>query len=348
MQSSLRDVVPPCHAEMVGGLFLRQHAAATVAVAGMVQLLLASGGLFATFGPPDWPHQAPWMMLLPIGYLIAARLWRGHTPERPLGWVAQAVAAVILVPVLAIGLGHVELLVRPAERLTENLLLGLVFVEAAAFYAMAAIFRRRGVNIYFAAASACGALWQFLGYWGIPSPYYAMLYAGLGVAVLVVCRVLGINQVAVYRPTGERRWPPAAEGWLLFRWEMGSSRSRCWRPSSKDSPAADPRPADRVAIVGPRADHAGRSGGNLPGPQGHLAAALSHGIHRPGRNHLRHAGRLARPEALAEGRNLLRLGRAGADRGQLRRPLPRDCRQPRRAGDPRHVGWGASWPRFRS
>ena len=43
---------------------------------------------------------------------------------------------------------------------TDNLILGLVFAEAAVFYVLAAIFRRRSANVYFATwrrAVHCGS-----------------------------------------------------------------------------------------------------------------------------------------------------------------------------------------------
>ena len=38
----------------------------------------------------------PVLMLLPIAYLIAARLYRGHTPENPLIWVAHSATGVMI------------------------------------------------------------------------------------------------------------------------------------------------------------------------------------------------------------------------------------------------------------
>ena len=58
---------------------------------------------------------------------------------------------------------------------------------------------RPGVNLALAAAAACGALWEFLGYFEIPAAYHTMIYAVLGVAVLAVSRFLGIEQVVVDR-----------------------------------------------------------------------------------------------------------------------------------------------------
>jgi hypothetical protein len=36
------------------------------------------------------------MMLLPLAYLVAARLYRGRTAEAPLGWVAQVATAMVM------------------------------------------------------------------------------------------------------------------------------------------------------------------------------------------------------------------------------------------------------------
>ncbi len=191
--------------------FFGSAAAALVAVAGLLRV--------PPFGLETWIQQAPWLMLLPIAYLVAARLWRGHSPERPLGWVAQAATAVILIGVLVASLHHETLrafvhpsakvqiaahVAQPGQQVLFNptLIWGLVFAEAAVFYALAAIFRRRSVNLYFATAAACGALWQLLGFWNVPPVYHTMLFAVLGVALLAVCRVMGIEQIAVYRPTG--------------------------------------------------------------------------------------------------------------------------------------------------
>ena len=140
-------------------------------------------------------------MALPITYLVAGRLWRGHSPERPLTWVAQAATVVILIGVLAasIEVGGIETALSPRTGERANLLYGLVFVEVAAFYVLASIFGGPGLNLRFAATAACGALWEFLGYFEVPAAYHTMIYAVLGVAVLAVSRALGIEQVVVDR-----------------------------------------------------------------------------------------------------------------------------------------------------
>ena len=185
-------------------------------------LLIAAAGLLRVLELQAWTQQAPLLMLIPIAYLVAARLWRGHTVELPLGWVAHAAAGVILFHVLVASLQIVEAVLSPLKESLDNLLLGLVFAEAAVFYTLATIFRRRSVNIYFAALAACGAVWQFLGYFGVPGPYYTMLYALLGIACLVLSRALGIERVHVYNAgTGLKSFATRGRGLAPF--QMGNA-----------------------------------------------------------------------------------------------------------------------------
>ena len=111
--------------------------------------------------------------------------------------------------------------------LRSSLMLGLVFTEAAAFYFLAGLFRARTGNFYLAAAAACGALWQFLGYYGIDERYYTMLYAGLGVACLVASRALGLEQIAVYRLNNVKTWVPRGRGLHVFQCGNGILSVAC-------------------------------------------------------------------------------------------------------------------------
>jgi hypothetical protein len=189
-------------------------------------LLVAAAGLLRVMGYTLWSEQAPWMMLIPIGYLIGSRLWRGHSAERPLYWVAQAATIVILWHVFAATLQDLQSF-APMAGMRSSLMLGLVFTEAAAFYFLAGYFRRRTANFYLAAAAACGALWQFLGYYGIEERYYTMLYAGLGVACLIASRVLGLEQVAVYRLSNVKSWVTRGRGQHVFQCGNGILSVAC-------------------------------------------------------------------------------------------------------------------------
>ena len=125
--------------------------------ASAAALLIAAAGLLRMLNLTEWTQQAPWLMLVPIAYLLAARLWRGSAVERPLGWVAHTAAAVILFHVLVGCLEIGKEAVWPLQESRDNLILGLVFAEATVFYILAAIFRRRSANVYFATLAACGA-----------------------------------------------------------------------------------------------------------------------------------------------------------------------------------------------
>jgi hypothetical protein len=115
----------------------------------------------------------------------------------------------------------------PMDGLRSSLMLGLVFTEVAAFYFLAGIFRARTGNFYLAAAAACGALWQFLGYYGIDERYYTMLYAGLGLACLVASRALGLERVAVYRLNSLKTWVPRGRGLHVFQCGNGILSVAC-------------------------------------------------------------------------------------------------------------------------
>src|SRR5262249_40100830 len=95
-------------------------------------LLVAAAALLRVLGVVTWSEQAPWMMLIPIGYLIGSRAWRGHSAERPLYWVAQVATIVILFHVFGATLQNLRSFVPMAEQ-RSSLLLGLVFVEATTF-----------------------------------------------------------------------------------------------------------------------------------------------------------------------------------------------------------------------
>ncbi len=190
--------------------------------ASAAALLLAAAGMLRVCHLIAWTQQAPWLMFIPIAYIVAARLWRGTSVERPLGWVAHTAAAVILVHVLISSLEMVGQVLQPLQRSGDNLILGLVFAEAAVFYILAALFRRRSANVYFATAAACGALWQILGYWAVPGPYYTMLYAALGIASLSLSRIMGIERIPAYEATaGAKRLVTRGRGMAAF--QMGNT-----------------------------------------------------------------------------------------------------------------------------
>jgi hypothetical protein len=154
--------------------------------------LLGATALLAALGLNTWQQHAPWLMLLPIAYLIAAHLYRGHTAEQPLVWISHAATAVMLVTSLASSLEGFTLVThRPL-----NLVLALFFAEAAVFYGLATALRRHAATIHLTAAMACGALWQLLNYLGVESEYYTLTFALVGLGLLLAYRFAVVERFA--------------------------------------------------------------------------------------------------------------------------------------------------------
>ncbi|HEV3258957.1 MAG TPA: hypothetical protein VG013_18950 [Gemmataceae bacterium] len=151
--------------------------------------LVGAAGLFSVLGLKAWPELAPAVMLIPILYMIAARLYRGHTSEDPLAWVGHTATAVMLVAVVAAALHLTPEHVYPVTGERVNLLLALFFAEASVFYALAAAFRKQGFNIYLCTAMACGAVWQLLHYGNVDAEYYTLTFALLGMLLLIAYRL---------------------------------------------------------------------------------------------------------------------------------------------------------------
>lgn len=153
--------VTVCH--QISALLCRRtspHASTTYFLGSAAAVLVAAAGALRMIGLIEWTEQAPWLMSLPMVFLIASRIWRGHSTEQPLARVAYAATALIWLAGLWAALESTDLepVFHPRHGEWANVLLGIVFAEAAVFYAVAAAFRRRGRALYLAAAAACGSL----------------------------------------------------------------------------------------------------------------------------------------------------------------------------------------------
>ncbi|MBI3861549.1 MAG: hypothetical protein HY290_06610 [Planctomycetia bacterium] len=182
-------------------------------------LIVAAAGLLRQLDVLDGPTQAVFLMVIPLAYLIAARLWRGHSPERPLMWVSHAATGVVLAHVVLASVHLLgESLLQSVKGHRDNLMLGFVFAEAAVFYTLAGIFRKRSANVYLAAAAGCAALWQFIKYGDlIDDSYYTMLYALLGIAALATGRALGIESLKTFNSSGDEGASLRGRGLALFQ-----------------------------------------------------------------------------------------------------------------------------------
>src|SRR5207237_3264442 len=108
-------------------------------------------GLAFQLGLQPWETQAPVLMLIPILYLVASYLYRGHTPERPLVWAAHTATAVMLICSLYAALKITPQVVEPVQGERLNLLLAFYCLETSVFYGVAAFLRRRNWSLYLCA-----------------------------------------------------------------------------------------------------------------------------------------------------------------------------------------------------
>lgn len=156
--------------------------------------LVAATAFLATpqIGLNTWQQHAPLLMLLPIVYLIAARLYRGRSEEQPLLWVSHAATAVMLVSSLASAVEGFA----PIQNQPLNLALALFCTEAAVFYALATAFYRKVWTIHMSALMACGAVWQVLTYGGVAAEFYTLTFALVGLGLLLAYRFAVLERFA--------------------------------------------------------------------------------------------------------------------------------------------------------
>ncbi len=179
--------------------YLHEHRmprlAAAYLAATAAATLVGAAGLLSMLGLKAWPVQSPLLMLIPILYLLASRLYQGRPSQQPLAAVAQAAAAVLLVSALFSALNLIQRL-EPVVGMHTNLLLSLLCAEAAVFYVAAAILYGGAANVYLATAMACGSVWQLLNFWDFRAEYYCITFAVLGTALLTAYRLAAWERVA--------------------------------------------------------------------------------------------------------------------------------------------------------
>ena len=101
--------------------------------------LITAAGLLRVLGLLRWEQQALILMLIPIGYAVAAYLYRDTTWSGPVLWAAQAATAVMLLSGLAAAVqGFTAVVGQPL-----NLYLAAFFAEAAIYFLLTATLHRR-------------------------------------------------------------------------------------------------------------------------------------------------------------------------------------------------------------
>lgn len=162
-------------------------------------ILMAAAALLHVQGILAWQSQTALLMLIPIGYLIAARLWRGHSPEKPLAWIAQtAVVALVVRAFMGAALEGWSL------ESGFHLSAALMFAQLTLFYGLARWLRAYHPYTYFSVAAGCLTVAQAMSYWQLPGELYEIAFATIGLAMLVASRLLGVNERLVFSSTGEQ------------------------------------------------------------------------------------------------------------------------------------------------
>jgi hypothetical protein len=169
--------------------------AATYLVATAATTLVGAAGLLAMFGLKSWPVQMPILIVIPILYLLASRLYQGKPAQQPLMVVAHLATAALLLSAISSALDLTQH-VAPVVGVHTNLMLALFFAETAVFYAIAAALYGGGANVYLATTMACGSLWQVLNFWDVRAEYYNVTFALLGMALLAAYRLAAWERVA--------------------------------------------------------------------------------------------------------------------------------------------------------
>jgi hypothetical protein len=161
-------------------------------------LVIGAAGLLRQMNLCRWQEQAPLLMAIPVIYLLVSRLSMERGVRDPLQWISHTATAVIMGSIFLGSFTLVGRVLLPVSGDIDNLLAGVVFAEALLFYSLAAWIRRQAANYYLATIAGCAMAWEWLGYAQVPSEYYTLLYALLGVLMLGVARGVGVSNETVY------------------------------------------------------------------------------------------------------------------------------------------------------
>jgi hypothetical protein len=157
-------------------------------------VMVGAVAALAALGFERWEEHAPIMMLIPIAYLVASKLYGTREPAEPLSWVAHTATVVMLISSLASAFYGFT---RMDKSTSLNLALAGFFAEAAVFYGMATAFQRKPFCVHMTTLMASGSLWQMLLFFGITNANaYILIFAGLGLTLLIAYRFSVLEQTA--------------------------------------------------------------------------------------------------------------------------------------------------------
>lgn len=183
-----------------------------------ISLTVAAAGALWQLEIVESVHQATLLLAIPMGYLVAAHVWKESDFERPLAWIAEILTACVVMHAMWMETGPLTDLLNPLRDDFRSLLFGILFVEVAVFYVLAATLRQSRIKVLVGTVAMCAALWQFIGYWGQLDPvYYATVYAGLGMILISFGRVLGLASSKADITQAGKGDAPRGRGLLLFQ-----------------------------------------------------------------------------------------------------------------------------------
>ena len=155
--------------------------------------LVAAVAALAALSFEAWHEHAPILMLIPIAYLVASKLYGDRPTAQPLTWVAHSATVVMLISSIASAFSGFTQIVEGARL---NLALAAFFAEAALFYGLATGFQRSTRFVPLATVMVCGSLWQLMTYCGFSADAYLLSFALVGFVLLLLYRFSVLEQTA--------------------------------------------------------------------------------------------------------------------------------------------------------
>jgi len=148
-------------------------------------LMIATAACLAMFGGQRWDQHAPILMLIPMVYLLAAHFYDERASAQPLRWVAHAAAVIMLISSVSSAFAGF----RPDGSPVLHLSLAVFFMQASVFYAIATRTQNLPQLVSVTTVMMIAGTWQFLTYFGVQTQVYIVVFALIGVVLLIAYRL---------------------------------------------------------------------------------------------------------------------------------------------------------------
>lgn len=169
----------------------RKEIAATYLFLTAAATLVFAAELLWMLGLQAWETEAPFLMAIPVLYLVASNLYKDRPEQMPLLWCGHAATILMIAFSVWAALGITPQRVAPVQGDAYNLLLAAFCFECTLFFGLASYLYKSQTSLYFAAVMLCGAIWQLLMFFHTPEEAYVVAFA-LGGCVLLVLHRLGV------------------------------------------------------------------------------------------------------------------------------------------------------------